>query len=451
VPDLPRLRTPSAEKWRSSLWVWPSAASGVGFVAGILLTRIRPEEGTRPSMLWYGDVDSATTLLQSTATSVMTATTITFTLTVVALQLASQQFSPRLLREFSRDAVTKRVLVVLSGTFVFTTTALYGIRADEPVPDVAVGVGLILGIASLGAILAFITHMVRALRVDTMMASVHDETGGAIATFYPEHGDDSQVVPDELELDPVRGVIVPATRGGFVVMVDVRRLVRCARQHDVLVRIEVRPGDHVQRGAPLAIVWEPGGAARTEVGDELADAVRGPITFGYERTLDQDTGFGFRQLEDIAVKAMSPSVNDPVTAAHAVGHMGDLMVRLTGCRLGPSLHRDEDGVGRAIVPDRDFDYYLDLACGQLRRFGASEPSVLIALLRMLRDVAVSARDDDHRAGVQRHAALVAGQLSDAVVDDDARAVRDMHDRVELALAGDVLAAYADRAGETRSI
>jgi uncharacterized membrane protein len=183
----------------------------------------------------------------------------------------------------------------------------------------------------------------------------------------------------------------------------------------------------------------------------VSDAVRAALVLGYERTLEQDAAFGLRLLEDIAVKAVSPAVNDPVTAATAVGHMADLLVRIAGRRLGPTLHEDGTGVGRVVVPDRDLRYYLDLCCGQLRRFGAAEPTVLMAVLRMLRDVAVACRDVEQRHEVARAAQLTAEELSDGVAAVDAEAVRTMHRRVEQALAGDVAAAYADRAGETRSI
>ena len=97
------------------------------------------------------------------------------------------------------------------------------------------------------------------------------------------------------------------------------------------------------------------------------------VELGYERTVEQDAAFGFRQLEDIAVKALSPGINDPVTAAHAIGYMADFLVQVLGCRLGPTVHEDSDGVDRAIVPDRDIAYYIDLCCGQVRRYGRQEP------------------------------------------------------------------------------
>ena len=432
----------SAESSRTPLWLWPTVTAAVAAVAAVLLGRVRPTDGWLTSV-WPGDVDSASTLLQIVATAVVTVATLTFSLTVVALQLASQQFSPRLLREVTRDPVWKAVLAVLGGTFVFTVITVRELHADRPVPVLSTGLVLVLGIASLGAGLAFITHITRVLRVDTMMLRVHDETVRAIEEFYPEYGDPAPRSPAELHLDEAAGRMVTATGSGFVRVLTRDRLVQAAREHDAVVRLQVRPGDHVVQRAPIATVWGGGPA--------LEDAVRSAVVLDYERTLDQDAAFGLRQLEDIAVKAVSPAINDPVTAATAIGHMADLLVRLTGRRLGDTLRADDDGVGRVVVPDRDLRYHLELCSGQVRRFGAAEPTVLSALLRMFRDVAVACRDDDQRAEVARAARLVLQELPEGVGAEDAERVTDLHRRVGLALAGDVAGAYADRAGDTRSI
>jgi uncharacterized membrane protein len=436
----------TAERSRLPLWVGPTVAGVLAAVAALFLTMIRPTSGWL-THLWPGDQDAASTLFQVVATSVVTITTLTFSLTVVALQLASQQFSPRLLREVTRDRVWKSVLTVLTAAFVYTIVAIRQLDSSSPVPVVSALVALLLGIAAFAAGLTFISHMTRLLRVDTLMLKVHDETRIAIETFYPDY-DEPIDDPDQLHLDQSAGHLVHASQSGYVRSVDVERLVRCAHEHDAVVRIETRPGDHIVRLTPVATVWPgPGGGGL----DELADEVRAALDVGYERTLDQDAGFGFRQLEDIAVKAVSPSVNDPVTAAAALGHMGDLLSRIVGSHLGPSVHRDTDGVGRAVVPDRDLEYYLELSCGQLRRFGGSEPTVLTSILQMLRDVAVSCRDDEQRADIARAADNAVAQLPEQAAGDDAEAVRDMRRRVQCALDGDLVAAFADRAGETRSI
>jgi uncharacterized membrane protein len=380
----------------------------------------------------------------------MTATTLIFSLTVVALQLASQQFSPRLLRHLARDPVTRRVLSVLAATFVFTTAAMSGVDEDRAVPTVAVVVGLAMGVCSFVAILAYITHMVRALRVDTLRVSVHSDADRAIEVFYPPY-DDPAHHPDELPLEVAEGCTLMAARSGFILTTLVDELLRVAERDGLVIRVEVRAGDGITEGTPLATVWRTGGRPLGEVPAQAADDIRAAVRLGYERTHDQDVGFGFRQLEDIAVRAMSPSTNDPVTAAHAVGHMADLLASLTGRHLGPTLHPDSRGERRVIVPDRDLRYYLDLMCGQLRRFSASEPSVLNALLRALRDVAVSCRDDEQRREVRRAADEVLETMDPSIPAFDAASVVDHHRRVVHALEGEVAVAFGDRAGETRSM
>ncbi|WP_432546822.1 DUF2254 domain-containing protein [Kineococcus sp. SYSU DK004] len=437
----------NAEGSRSPLWLWPAVSGAGAFAAALVLRGWRPADGPLAS-LWPGDASSATAVLQALLAGVVTATTMTFSLTVVALQLASQQFSPRLLRQFTRDPVTKRVLSVLTGTFVYASTVLAAVRSDRPLPEPALLLAHLLGLVSFGALVAFVAHIATAVRVDTMMKAVHTETDRAISAFYAEHGTATSG-PDLDPRGPGRTVTAPTS--GFVEQTDVQRLLGAAAERDGLVRVEVRAGDLVTRGAPLGTVWSRSpGAADADL-EALAAALREAVRLGYERTLEQDAAFGFRQLEDIAVKAVSPAVNDPVTAVTAFGHLGDLLVRLTGRRLGGTVHADDTGVGRVLVPDRDLRYYLDLACGQARRYGRSEPTVLVGLLRMLRDVAASCRDDDQRAEVARAARLVRGELDEAVQPDDAAAVDDLLDRVELALAGRVVEAFDDRSGSTRSV
>ncbi|MGY2004027.1 DUF2254 domain-containing protein [Blastococcus sp. SYSU DS1024] len=432
----------SAARSQAPLWLWPAASAVVAAAAGWALGMVEPRGGFLAA-LWPADTSAAGTLLQLVATAAVTITTLTFSITIVALQLASQQFSPRLLRDFTRDPVTKRVLSVLAATFVFAIAGLRGISQDQPVPTLVCLAAALLGIGCVGALLAFISHMVRMLRVDTMMTRVHDDARRAIETFYGPYTGHGQRSPDELDLETRAGRLVHASRSGFVGVVDTGTLIDAARAHDTVVRIEVRPGDQVTMGTPLGTVW---GAS-----EELDDAVRAAVVLNNERTIDQDAAFGFRQLEDIAVKAMSPSTNDPVTAATAIGHMGDLLVRLTGRHLGPTLHDDEDGTGRAIVPDRDLRYYLGLACGQVARFGGNEPTLVTALLRMLRDVAVACRDDEQRAEVARAADLVAGELSPDWSPTDTATVELHRDQVTAALEGRTVDAFADRAGETRSM
>ena len=445
-------RRVSFEDVRLSLWFPPLVSAVLALAAALSLAEVAPGKGTWLGKLpWPGDYDTASTVLQVIATSTITIVSLSFSLVVVALQLASQQFSPRLLREFARDWVIQAVLAVLVSTFVFALTILLGMRADEAVPKLAVLLAYVLGLLSVGALLAFIGHIVRALRIDTMMVAVHAETAATMRKTYPSLEDPEPERPHDLP-DPADGTCIPAPRSGFVKVITPDKLIAVAARHDVMLWMLLRPGDHLVIGTPMATAWRGDGEPVPEVlAAALADEVLEAVELGYERTSGQDTALGLRQLTDIAVKALSPGINDPVTATHAVGYCADLLVRLNGRRLGPQVHRDARGVARAVLPDRNCRYYLDLVCGQVRRYGSHEPTVLIALLRMLRDVAVSAVTDEQVEEVRRQVRLVLAQMSEGLLEDDADGVRSVAERVEQVLAGRVAQAFHDSAGETRSV
>ena len=440
----------SLEDVRLSLWFPPTVAAVVAFAAALALAQVAPTGATPLARLpWPGDVETARAVLQVIATSIITVTSLTFSLVVVALQLASQQFSPRLLREFARDWVIQVVLSVLVSTFVFSLTVLLGVQADAPIPKVAVLVAYLLGLLSVGALLAFLGHLVKSLRIDTMMVAVHGETVATIRESYPTLDEPEPRRPDDLP--GPGGAVVTSPRSGFVKVIRPAALVRLAAREDIVLWVGIRPGDHVVVGTPLACACRRDGSALPqEAADALSEPVLDAVELGYERTSEQDAALGVRQLADIATKALSPGINDPVTAAHAIGYISDLVVRLVGHHLGPQVHSDDQGHPRVVLPDRDLRYYLDQACGQVRRYGRREPTALVALLRMLRDVAVALREQEQAEEVRRQVRLILGEMDDDLLAEDAAAVRDVAARVEQALTGRVAEAFSDRAGETRS-
>jgi uncharacterized membrane protein len=441
----------SFEDLRASLWFTPSVAAVLALAAALALAEVAPKRGPLADLPWPGDAEAASNVLQVIATTIIPVTSLTFSLVVVALQLASQQFSPRLLREFTRDWVIQAVLAILVAAFVFALTVLLGLNSQEPVPKLAVVVAFLLSLASTGALLAFLGHIVRSLRIDTMMAGVHGETVATLEEFYPRLDEPEPQRPGDLP-GPDGAAIVPSPRSGFVKVVSPDQLVGVAEREDVVLWMTLRPGDHVIMGSPLGTVCRPDGSpVPDEVGRRLAPSVLEAVELGYERTSEQDTAFGLRQLADVAVKALSPGINDPVTAAHAVGYIADLLVRLHRRRLGPVVHSDAGGRPRVVLPDRDHVYYLELACAQIRRYGRREPTVLIALLRMLRDVSLAVHDADQAEQVRRQVRLILAEMAEEMLPEDAVTVRAMAERVEQVLRGDVADAYADRAGETRSL
>jgi uncharacterized membrane protein len=408
--DLRRLRFSAAfETLRASLWFVPSLLVAAAVVAAALLNRIDIDEGSALARLVFpGGAESARAILQVIAGSVITVTGVVFSLTVVTLQLASTQFSPRLLRTFLRDLSNQVVLGTFLATFTYALLVLRAVDsgpgADDQVPSVAITGAYVLTAASVIALVYFIDHIARSIRIDSLMREVNEDTLEVLDRIHPPaSGDDEEVDPEELAA-PADAVGVPARRSGFIQGVDDEVLLQACEAEGVVLRLEHPVGDRVIAESPLASVWRPGGAYETS--PELQRAVAAAVQIGYERTMQQDVAFGVRQLVDVAVKALSPGINDPTTAEHAIGHLASLLTSLSRRDLRPLVRRDDAGRIRSIVPVTDLPRFLDLACGQIRRYGASEPTVMRDLLRMLGDVARCDLPPAHAEAVMREADMV---------------------------------------------
>ncbi|HWG98084.1 MAG TPA: DUF2254 domain-containing protein [Pilimelia sp.] len=447
-PRSSRLHLPSAETMRASMWVLPTACM-VGVLAlTFLLLQYRPDTSTLlQRWLWPGGPSSASSAMQTLATAVVTAASLTFSAVIVALQLASQQFSPRLLRDFTRDRLTQIALGTLLSTFASSLTVLRSLHPDRPLPVAALCWAYLLGLVSVGLLMAFLAHIMRQLRVDTMMRTVHRQAVRTLDGAYPDYDAGAHRHPPPDRVTSTEAAVVRAPGSGFCERIDVDALVRAAAAADAYVRVLVRPGDQVLLGTPVLYAWRGTGAG---IDEHHVTAMLSAVELGYERTFEQDTAFGFRRLADIAVKAISPSVNDPATAAQAIGHLGDLLIRLMAKQLGPTAHRDTRDTVRVTVPDRDIRYYLDMTCAQIRRYGRHDPVVLTAVLRVLRDAAVSARDDAQRTEIRRQTELILTEIPNELPREDRDGIRTAADRVGEALNGRLAAAFDDRSGELRS-
>jgi uncharacterized membrane protein len=239
-------------------------------------------------------------------------TGIVFTITIVALQLASQQFSPRILRTFFEDQKSQFSLSVFVATFVFALISLRQISADtNPVPRLTVTLSLVLVVASMIVFVGYLDHMAKSIRISYIIVELGDETRKVIDNFLPAtSSSETESLPRDGEPDHVR-----ATRPGVLNEIHIDQLIDLARDRGARIHVLPSLGDFVPEGGKLAAVY--GGTV------EHAD-VRRYIDLGRERSMDQDVAFGFRQLVDIAVKAISPAINDPTTAVQALDQLHDL-------------------------------------------------------------------------------------------------------------------------------
>jgi uncharacterized membrane protein len=391
-----------------ALWVLPTLSVLVFLLAGAVLSRIEVDEAS--PLAFQGTAEDARSLLIVVSSTMITVTGLVFALTIVALQIASGQYSPRLLRNFMRDRGTQLVLSIFVGAFAYSTAGLYtvgvqGAGEQAFVPRLAVSGSLALALASVGVLIYFIHHLAHSIQIDTIMSGVEREAISVIDEVYP--GQPRYREPEELSPEPpVEAVGLPAPRSGYLQAVYPEPLVRAAVRHDLVIVLARQVGEHTVAGTPIAWAWRRSATQPPTGADALREAVGDGVQIGFERTMVQDVGFGIRRLVDIANKALSPAINDPYTGVQAVHHLSVLLVRLARRRLGDWTIRDDEGVLRVAVPRPRFPDYLRLGTAQIRRFGAAEPALTRSLIVLLRDVGISSATEDRRHACVRHIRLV---------------------------------------------
>ncbi|TIC81336.1 DUF2254 domain-containing protein [Nocardioides sp. GY 10113] len=388
---------------QARLWPVPTVA----VVAAVLLGLWLPEVdaaldphlgGPFEGWLFGGDGEAALSLLGVIASSLVSVTALTFSLTVVALQLASSQFSPRLLRTFVRDQFVQATLAIFLGTFTYALTVMRAVRIGNgdpaTVPQLSVSVAFVLALTSVLALVLFLAHLVRELRVETMLAEVHRDASATLRAVLPERDPDAAPLPPfAAPLGEVRPLLV--RDGGFLTRVDRGGLLKVAVEEDAQVALDVHPGSFLVVGTPLGRVWPArGGTFDDEDAARIADRVAGCLHTGPERTAAQDVAYGLRQLADVANKALSPGINDPTTAVHALGHVSALLCELTDRELGPAVLRDDQDRARVALLQPDLAGYVELGIEQPRRYGASDPQLLEAIGQVLLSLSHRAAPED---------------------------------------------------------
>jgi uncharacterized membrane protein len=399
------------DRLAGALWVMPALSVVVFLATGALLSRVSiSDDSPLRALAFQGTADDARALLIVVSTTMITVTGLVFALTIVALQIASGQYSPRLLRNFMRDRGTQLVLSVFVGAFAYSTAGLYTVgiqRSGEQafVPRLAVSGSLALALASVGVLIYFIHHLAHSIQIDTIMSQIQRETREVVDDVYPDASGDPG--PEERCPDPPTwAVMLPAAASGYIQAIEPAPLVEVARRHDLVVRLAKRVGDHMVAGTPIAWAWRRSSDQPPPAPALLEKPIADAVQVGFERTMVQDVLFGLRRLVDTANRALSPAVNDPYTAIQAVHHLAVLLCILAGRRLGDRLCRDREGTVRVAVPLPDFTEYLVRSTAQIRRFGAAEPAVMRSLVQLLRDVGSLAVSENRRVACARHLWLV---------------------------------------------
>lgn len=394
--------------WRP-FWVLPLVICVLALIAGVVIPTLDEALVGSVPYVFEGGPDGARTLLSTIAGAMISVTGLVFSVTIVVLQLASSQFTPRIIPEFLSSRVTQGTLGFFMATFIFSLTVMRAVRGGNEdvvtfVPDVSVTLAFVLVLVSVGYFLAFIHNITSSIQVSRIISRLGESTLALAERVYPQdmtatghdhdgsgdHGAAATAAAAHATWSPrpgtVRTDVVAADRHGLVTSIDYPTLVRAARDADVVVVVEIAFGEFVADGQQLATVW-----GTHDLDEATRRTIGRAIRLGDERSMSQDVAFGFRQLVDIAERALSPGINDPTTAAQTLDELHRVL-RVIGMRDSPSPYvSDPDGDIRVMHQLPTFGFLLDLAVDEIAHYGRDSIQIPRRLATMLDDLRGCAR------------------------------------------------------------
>ena len=405
----PRHRTEALEKLvnilnrlRQSLWLLPGVMSaGAAGLAWLLLSSGVEDLVTDPGTRWWlfsGDAGTARDLLSSLLSGLITMTSLVVSITMVVLSLAAGQLGPRLIISFIRDRQIQVVLGLFMGTIVYTLLVLRSVTdqlGPDAIPHVAVAVASALTLLCLFALLFYVHKIARSIIADTVVREVADALENAIAKASPEH----RSPPEQDANLGTFSTRTPVSIGvaGYVQVIDYGQLVASAARDDVVIEARIRAGHFVLRGGDHLEILSNG-----PVPDSLPDDLRKAFVIGPERTSTQDLEYSVRQLVEIAVRALSPGINDPFTALAVVNRLGAALESAAGHIDPPPLHFDDKDALRVRAYTTNFVGLLDASFNQIRQAATGNAAVLIQMSDTIGQLAAVVADPARRAGLLAH-------------------------------------------------
>ena len=415
----------------SGYWFIPTVmvCGAIGLALGAVAVDRRwaePEPVT--GWLYGGGYEGASTLLSTVAASIITVAGVVFSITISALTQASSQFGPRLLRNFMRDTGNQLVLGTFVATFVYCLLVLRTVHgktadAEEFVPQMATTVAVVLATATVAVLIYFIHHVSASLQAPMVIWTARadldrvigdlgeDHRASAVGAAAPGTAADRReagrhVLPPDFA---VRSSPVPAGREGYVQAVDYGGLLDLAVADDLLLNVNYRPGDFVIQHAELARVWP---------GEQCTDRVRARLgelfLCGRNPTPEQDVEHAVRQMVEVAVRALSPGINDPFTASNCLDALGAGVAQVMRRGLPGPVYFDPRGKPRVVTVGTRFDGLVDTAFNQIRQNSRHSVAVMIRMIHVLAACGEHARSDEHRHVLLRHAGMVYRQGLDAI-------------------------------------
>lgn len=418
----------------SSYWFIPALMAVLAVILSIITVKLDETVGRELAwvvgLIYVDSPEGARAVLSTVASSMITVAGVVFSLTMVVLSLSSQQYGPLVLNHFMRDRGNQFVLGIFTATFIYCLLVLRTIRGFEDsifVPHISVLFGLGLSFASLALLIYFIHHVSESIQSTDIVARISEELLDEIDERFPAKIGREPEQPavrsehrDILEQFESASSAVRTDEGGYLQMIDDDRLLEIAREQDVVAQLVVRPGQFVRKGQTLVRVLP------RQQDDTFSQAVQEAFIFGSRRTRTQDIEFTFTQLSAIAVRALSPAMNDPYTAMMCIDRLGEALCVLLE-RQSPSMYRyDEDHRLRLIANPVTFADVLHTAFDQIRHYGNSNPKIDARLLKVIQTLVTCTDDDKQLELLHRYADLVYSESRSHLSTDEDRRLDEVY-------------------------
>ncbi len=431
------------EDVRSSYWFVPAAmalaALLFSFITIAIDRRVQYDWVREVGFIWSGGAEGARSLLSTVTGSVITVAGVVFSITLTALSLASQQLGPRLLRNFMRDTGNQIVLGTFVATFVYGVLVLRTVRSGdrEFVPYVSVTIAILFTLASLAVLIYFFHHASLSIQAPIVIAAVAEDLHHAIDRLFPEElGQDFRNIESAVGSQACQEAVrrpsrtLSASQSGYLQAIDQAALLEVATDNSLLLMLLRRPGQFVSRAAPLVQVW-----GSEAPGDEVIAAIRGAFIIGRQRTTTQDVEFAIEQLVEVAVRSLSPGINDPYTAITCIDWLTTELVHLAGKQFPSACRYDDSGELRIVIEcPVTFPGALDTAFDQIRQYVGASVAVRARLLESLTLIAPHVTSEAGRMAVKRQAAIIwADTLSGVAIPEDRQAIELRFQRLTEAL------------------
>jgi uncharacterized membrane protein len=394
---------------QSSLWFVPFLIVGGMIVLAFTFVWVDQNFGTHIVTLlpFFPEAGAAGTreMLSIIGGSVLTLGGVAFSFTIVVFSFASTQYSSRTLRTFMDDNVNQVVLGVILGCFVYCMVVLRSTRLEEnaPVPELSASFALLLALASLSLFIIFIHHVAEAIQAYHIISRLAAQTIDAAQHLFPAHigadsGSDEDARHFSMSVDAGK---VLARRSGYIEMVDGDLLMRVLARHDLHAVLEKSVGNYVVEGEMIAAVGPP-----ERVTPRVLRDIEYAFVLGKVRTIFQDAQYGILQLSDVAVKALSPAINDPNTAIMSLNALGNVLRRLASARFPGPYRCDAQGVVRVFAFGQTFPMLVAQAFDQIRRHATLDTAVLLKMLDVISEVADNIADEERLEVLREHARAV---------------------------------------------